>query len=502
MKRPEFLEQFNSLKTTLTNEEIKRMNECCLGGQTENSSVNENYIAFYKELNHLYDFFLDHLIKQKEFDLFSYFFQYYNPDDESQKLTLIDQFRNLSKESITCIGKHNDGGIIGMVLISPSEKFLVTCAMSAENTYIWDASNYSLITIIPGMFLSASFSRDDSKLFLCSSVQPTLLYDTSNWTLIDTYSSMFLGIFVDSMEYFISIPTTGRIQKCQISDGVFIQASTFSSSYPMERYSISPSKKSICYFNEQLDLVVFDVESLERVFRLEDHNDILTVFLFNDEELFVCFEDNTMSKYSIETGQLIKERMMNFSITDCFVIDDEHFGICATNFSMASNEFSECCIKVINSDTLEDFTALDDVGIPLVCSLSSNKLLIGGSSDSDNVEAVTDVDVRVIELDNVHGNALQIVSLVEENFDELVDLFIGIAKKNHGGIVSRLMRKSSKISLKNLRILVSRGLIMNKDEAPLVFESCFDLVDINKSNGGNLAELMDADDTDDEEDDD
>eukprot|EP00792_Barthelona_sp_PAP020_P009456 TRINITY_DN3296_c2_g2_i2.p1 TRINITY_DN3296_c2_g2~~TRINITY_DN3296_c2_g2_i2.p1 ORF type:complete len:297 (+),score=93.99 TRINITY_DN3296_c2_g2_i2:364-1254(+) len=292
------------------------------------------------------------------------------------------------------------------------------------------------------------------------------------------------------------------IQKCRINDGVSIQESSFLSLYPMERYSVSPSKRLICYFNEQLDVVVFDVETLERIFQLEDDTIVVTVFLFNDEELFICFEDNRMCKYSIQTGQLIKERMMNFLITDCFVIDTENFGICATNFLIGTNEYSDCSIKVINSETLEDFITIDNIGVPLFCSLSSNKLLIGGNADSANAKSMNDVDVRVIEFENVQGNLHRIFSLIEENFDELVDSFVGFAKDNHGGIVSNLMGKCFRISSKNLRILVSRGLIMNKEEAPLVLEFCFDLMDINKSNGGNVAELMDVDDTDDEEDDD
>eukprot|EP00792_Barthelona_sp_PAP020_P006562 TRINITY_DN3030_c4_g12_i1.p1 TRINITY_DN3030_c4_g12~~TRINITY_DN3030_c4_g12_i1.p1 ORF type:complete len:428 (-),score=108.57 TRINITY_DN3030_c4_g12_i1:41-1261(-) len=105
-------------------------------------------------------------------------------------------------------------------------------------------------------------------------------------------------------------------------------------------------------------------------------------------------------------------------------------------------------------------------------------------------------DKRQLACGKCVNNSIKVYSIVPQydpsEKSQLIEL-----SKDDGGVLSNLIALNLKTQ--DLRQMVAEGVCMNQKEYNMIVDTCWDLVDINESNGGNMHAFVNEQSDDDEE---
>eukprot|EP00792_Barthelona_sp_PAP020_P007817 TRINITY_DN3171_c3_g1_i1.p1 TRINITY_DN3171_c3_g1~~TRINITY_DN3171_c3_g1_i1.p1 ORF type:complete len:403 (+),score=88.65 TRINITY_DN3171_c3_g1_i1:321-1529(+) len=356
---------------------------------------------------------------------------------------------------------------------SQNGEFLVLISCK---TFIIDLKSEKVIHILNDhdqeIIFSVSFSPDGQKLATCAEDFSIAIYSVPNFHMVRRLQSEveIQGICFSPCSNFIySGDNDGDVKKWDLNNGEVVMNNRVHSEFISRLKISSDYKYMLCCGDKNVKFI--DTDNLK----------VLHSFCYNDEIFGIAFHP---SKRMVAIGGLSK-RVVLWNMDDEELIHEFDLGgqICALLFltpnillimsgdgyitSYDVDSYEE--IQKVHCDCDESFTsfAVSPSKTQLVCGRCSNETVKLYSIEPD--------------LDSSCERSL-----------------IQLSKGSH--VLSNLVARD--LGPQIIRQLVTAGIFMNQEEYNMIVNLCWDLVDINQVNGGNMHTFWKEESNDSNDDDD
>eukprot|EP00792_Barthelona_sp_PAP020_P001497 TRINITY_DN12382_c0_g1_i1.p1 TRINITY_DN12382_c0_g1~~TRINITY_DN12382_c0_g1_i1.p1 ORF type:complete len:412 (+),score=102.97 TRINITY_DN12382_c0_g1_i1:138-1238(+) len=321
-----------------------------------------------------------------------------------------------------------------------------------------------------------AFSFDGKYLASCSESHQIIIYNVENNFSVCaelTDNGMVFGVcFSSCSKYLYSTNSSGELKKWEIDTGEIVCSVQPHSGY-LWRLSISPDGKYLLTGGDDNFAQLFDSENLS-VLHSFDHSAQVKAIQFNPKhDNFVVadtspkvtlydFEGETIHSF-IPSSAVYCMRYLTPNILVMISIDGYITTLDMNNYQEIQRFFCNC------------------ENLWCSCDISPNKrhLVCGRCKEPEN-------SFRIFQIRS---------SSIPEIYSTLLEL-----SKPSGNVLSFLL--SSYHTMSEVRRLVSAGIHMNQEEYNMIINHCWDLVDLNNVNGGNMHLFVEQNDNSESDDDD
>eukprot|EP00792_Barthelona_sp_PAP020_P006693 TRINITY_DN3058_c1_g12_i1.p1 TRINITY_DN3058_c1_g12~~TRINITY_DN3058_c1_g12_i1.p1 ORF type:complete len:402 (-),score=98.35 TRINITY_DN3058_c1_g12_i1:331-1536(-) len=323
---------------------------------------------------------------------------------------------------------------------------------------------------------SIAFSPDGDKLATCSQDNTIIVYNVQDFSIacrLNNNVGIFGICFSHCSNYIYSGDEYGVLKKWNINIGsVIVEKKVFSGSIWRVKFSPNDKHLLICCDDRNVKLIM-DSSNNFSVIRTFIHDEIIGCVEFHPTQRIIAVGDisNKAILWNMDAGALIHTFHMGGKVWDVHFLNPN-------------------ILLVLSGDGY--ITSYNMYGFQEIQKVLCDCKRKGASSFAFSP------DRRNLACGKC-DDYLKIYSIVFEfccsDQTSLIEL-----SKNGRNVLSNLF--SVCIDSQMIRQLVSAGVCMNEEEYKMVVDACWDLVDINTNNGGNMYSFMnlqsDASDEDDD----
>eukprot|EP00792_Barthelona_sp_PAP020_P006586 TRINITY_DN3030_c4_g9_i1.p1 TRINITY_DN3030_c4_g9~~TRINITY_DN3030_c4_g9_i1.p1 ORF type:complete len:401 (-),score=74.62 TRINITY_DN3030_c4_g9_i1:862-2064(-) len=347
---------------------------------------------------------------------------------------------------------------------SPDGK-LIALGYSDGKLYVFDAETGALNnTLNDSRFLEGvAFSRDGQKLVTCSLDCSMIIYSVPDFSILSRVKNPFslLGIcFSHCGNFLFSGDGKGNLKKWDINNSeVVLETQLFT--HKVNRIKLSTDCKHLLTSSEaDYTAKLVDSENFSVVRTFNDDNIIRVVEFHPTERIIVISGASQQVKlWNMDDGSLIHTFNSNGQVFDL------HFLVPSILLSMSGDGY----ITSYNVDTLQEI----------------QKVHCG--CDRFNFSFNISPDKTQLVCGRCEGMFFKVYSIVSECDSSQKPKLIELSKES-GYVISNLI--SMNFDLDIIRNLVAGGICINANEICAVLDTCWDLVDFNENNGGNMYSFM------------
>eukprot|EP00792_Barthelona_sp_PAP020_P006702 TRINITY_DN3058_c1_g8_i1.p1 TRINITY_DN3058_c1_g8~~TRINITY_DN3058_c1_g8_i1.p1 ORF type:complete len:416 (-),score=80.25 TRINITY_DN3058_c1_g8_i1:152-1399(-) len=392
-----------------------------------------------------------------------FFFDTLNMSDNSNKEFVRKYFHErIPKKIVENSRKEIDINFFGQAFdccYSPNGEYFVICGF--EYVYVVNVKTEKLCYKLSDHVLTAhgiAFSQNEQMMATCSTDMTVIIYDTQDFSVLKRLANNagIYGIcFSRCSNYIYSGDMNGKVKKWDIKNGniVLEKKVHFDWIWRVELSSDNTHLLSGSYDNTA-QLINTQNFSVVHTFRHDSHvraiafhptkNIIATGDEFYQIKLWNMDDGSPIHSFEVE-GQVwalsfLSPNILVIMSTDGFIVS---FGM--DNFQTIQKIPSSCQSSYIS-------LAISPNKTQLACGTSENDLIMVFSIAS--------------QFDSTHKT-------------ELVDM-----SRDSGQVLSTII--SQNLNTQIIRQLVAAGVCMNEEEYNMIVDTSWDLIDVNKINGGNM----------------
>eukprot|EP00792_Barthelona_sp_PAP020_P009071 TRINITY_DN3266_c1_g6_i2.p1 TRINITY_DN3266_c1_g6~~TRINITY_DN3266_c1_g6_i2.p1 ORF type:complete len:402 (-),score=89.32 TRINITY_DN3266_c1_g6_i2:291-1496(-) len=330
--------------------------------------------------------------------------------------------------------------------------------------YIFDVANGKVIHTLKdhqANIFCATFSQDSQMFATCSNDCTIIIYDLQNFSILrrftnDTFVSAIC--FSHCCNYLYSGDEYGQLKKWDIKNGSILLEETIHSSW-IWKLSLSPNGIYILscghYLAKLIDLIDFSV-----VYTFQ-HDNYVRAGDFHSSKNIVAVGDRSkkIKLWNIESGLCLYEFDIGGEVWDLhFLAPNLLLTMSGDGFicSYDVNTYQQCQKVYCNCICMQFSFAISPDKTQLTCGPCKTKIIKRYPIMRHCDDAC---QLQLIELSKRDATVLS--NIIKMNIDNSV-----------------------------VRQLVSGGIDMSEDEYNIIIDRCWDLVDINEKNGGNMHEFV------------
>eukprot|EP00792_Barthelona_sp_PAP020_P006737 TRINITY_DN3068_c10_g2_i1.p1 TRINITY_DN3068_c10_g2~~TRINITY_DN3068_c10_g2_i1.p1 ORF type:complete len:403 (-),score=84.49 TRINITY_DN3068_c10_g2_i1:445-1653(-) len=311
--------------------------------------------------------------------------------------------------------------------------------------------------------LDVAFSRNGEMVATCSGGSTIIVSNLRDFSVkrLKNNTSTFGICFSHCSNYFYSGDTNGNLKKWNLNTRRTV-CMTRLHSYFYRKIILSPDGKLLLTINTDHAVRLIDPDNLS-VIHMFSHDYEVTAIDFHPNQKMIAVADQS-NKVKLWNWQ-----MDSTSLLHSFDIGGQAYSLIFLNSTILIIMSSDGYISLFNVFTFEEIQKIycGCDGLSKGLAVSSDKLQLLCENFNDNT-------IRIYPLvGNCHPS----------QYPKLVEL-----SKDDGYVLSNLIDMN--IDTQTIRQLVAAGVYMNEGEFKMIVDTCWDLVDINEANGGNMGGFM------------
>eukprot|EP00792_Barthelona_sp_PAP020_P010384 TRINITY_DN3773_c0_g1_i1.p1 TRINITY_DN3773_c0_g1~~TRINITY_DN3773_c0_g1_i1.p1 ORF type:complete len:466 (-),score=96.03 TRINITY_DN3773_c0_g1_i1:93-1490(-) len=461
--------------------------------------------------------------------------------------TEIDElFQRKFVEEPTYMIDSNHSRTVNALTISNNRKTLVSSSIDSLN--IWDLNciDFPNVTLVKSidhkqMFIyKLEFSSNDQYLVAFSSKNNIVVYSCDDFSLeLIINCNELMDFILTENDCIIAIQKNGTLHKYCITSGEnLLCCDSFCNNglikicslcKPKAEYFLALTTSNALLFLSVDDFSVcntvnLDITSLSTLLSCQDPNfDTFKSFSHTDINSFFVFDDTVVLSLSfVVLAYNLKEHILKNIF---FVCNGETIKK-AISFQTTRNKTKELILfTTINLSSTDLFSTSTTLHRIKIISLENGevKQFFDISSDEEflaweNIENKLQLCVcrtnlyRKFDPKNIFDRGLQsggYLSVFETNslvFEEIYSKLVSISRRptiqnNFETYPIAYLFDNEFFGIFEFRQLISKGICVKKFEFEKIIQHCWDLLDVNKQNGGNMFLFLNDEDDDDDDDD-
>eukprot|EP00792_Barthelona_sp_PAP020_P007960 TRINITY_DN3184_c1_g2_i1.p1 TRINITY_DN3184_c1_g2~~TRINITY_DN3184_c1_g2_i1.p1 ORF type:complete len:403 (-),score=89.35 TRINITY_DN3184_c1_g2_i1:1668-2876(-) len=323
--------------------------------------------------------------------------------------------------------------------------------------------------------LGVAFSKNGELFATCSEDKTIVLYNFEDFTIVAKFSndSPIYGIcFSVCSNFLYSGDWQGYLLKCNLANFEIVCKTRIHFDW-ISNLCVSSNGNYLLSTSFDCTANLICLNNLTVLHTYNHDNFVFAIDFHPTKQMFVAGDFSRKVKFwSIDDLSLLHEFEMKGSIVAlCFLT-------CCILLVMSDDG----CVTTYNVDTFQEIQR------------------ISSSCDSDNFVFSISSDSTHFALGCCEANIIQLFSL-NSPFDACYQTKLIQLSKGSGNVLSYLVTAECPTNI--IRKLVCDGICMNQQEHEDIVSTCWDLVEINEKNGGNMFKFgHDTGDVSDESDDD
>eukprot|EP00792_Barthelona_sp_PAP020_P006736 TRINITY_DN3068_c10_g1_i1.p1 TRINITY_DN3068_c10_g1~~TRINITY_DN3068_c10_g1_i1.p1 ORF type:complete len:405 (-),score=96.33 TRINITY_DN3068_c10_g1_i1:943-2157(-) len=306
--------------------------------------------------------------------------------------------------------------------------------------------------------LCIAFSSDGQKLATCSFDHSIVVYNLPDFSIFNrllTNASIFGICFSNCSNYVYSCDNEGTLKKWDINNCMVVLEKIIHSN-SVWRIKLSKDSRHLLTCSDDKTVKLVDPCHFS-VIRSFDHDGSVRAIEFHPTKRIIAAGDelNKVKLWNIDDGSLLHT----------FDMGGQVFSLHFLGSNLLLIMSGDGYITLFNIDHFSDIQKV-------YCGCSSCFFSFAISPDRTQLAC-----------GQCEGNVIKMYS-VAHSYDpfrqsELIEL-----SKTDGNVLSNLLGMN--VDLQIIRQLVSAGICMNEEDYNMTIETCWDLVDLNENNGGNM----------------
>eukprot|EP00792_Barthelona_sp_PAP020_P006569 TRINITY_DN3030_c4_g18_i1.p1 TRINITY_DN3030_c4_g18~~TRINITY_DN3030_c4_g18_i1.p1 ORF type:complete len:401 (-),score=77.89 TRINITY_DN3030_c4_g18_i1:203-1405(-) len=309
-----------------------------------------------------------------------------------------------------------------------------------------------------------SFSPDGEKFATCSYDSSIIIYSIRDFSILCKLinnSEVFGTCFSPCSKYIYSGDNTGSLKKWDINEGSVVKECHLHSGW-IWRLKLSYDSKLLLTASDDNTVKLVDTDNFI-VVRTFCHDSIIRAIEFHPTKRIVAVGD--------ESKKVKLWNMDDGSLLHTFEMGGEVFSLHFLTSNILLIMSGDGYITSYDADSYEEIQKVhcDCESSYFSCAISPDKTQLSCGKCLNGINKIYSI---VPKYDPSHQSML-----------------IELSKDLGGYILSSLV--SMCLDLQIIRQLVAAGINMNEEEYNMAINTCWDLIDINEANGGNMHEFRD-----------